>query len=839
MNKKDYINVVGLVFLGLSIILIILGFENIYGSKTDWISQHWAFAEYFRTEFYNTGNIFPNFAFNIGAGQNIYNFVYYGLLNPIVMISYLLPFIKMVDYIMVVSIISVFASTFLFYKWLRNNSFSSKTAMISSSLFLMSGPLIFHSHRHIMFVDYIPFLILGLIGIDKYFSSGKRWVYILSVFLMIMTSYYYSVGGILVFVIYGIYKYLKTNKKITLPLFIIDGIKFCIPIIIGVLMASLLLLPTIGVILNGRSGIQHTAFTWSLLFPKFDLNPLLYSSYSLGFTAITIIALLFIFFSKKKEKLFLGIVVSIFLFIPVLMYILNGTLYIRAKVLIPFLPIIGLLLANFIQKILDREINYKNLFIVLIIFNIILYLTGYSENIYYIDIIITSIIIIAHKLFKRDYIFYIPIIIIAFISCLTVNKTDELVSKDLYNQQFDSNNEQLIKQTINNDKDLYRFNNLTETLATVNKIYHSNYYQTSLYSSTYNNYYNQFFFDTFNNAVPYRNRIITPQTNNIMFQTLMGVKYILSDSNVPIGYDLVSKDNNVGIYKNNDVFPIVYATSNLMNYEEFAKLKYPYKIDALLSNAVVYNNSNKEIINPIDKVNLQYEATVGSNLEIEKYDEKYVIIAKETDYIYLDLKEEISNQILFIKFDILEAPSCKDGDISISINGVINKLTCKSWMYHNGNYRFEYSISSPLNIKQLEIKFTKGEFNIINLETFLMDYDYIKQAVTKIDAMTFDMKKTKGDKIVGNIEVSEDGYLVTTIPYDKGFNILLNGKNYDYGKVNDSFIGLPIKKGTYSIEIRYEAPLSKVGLYISTVGFIIFIIIIMVDKKKRGERYEI
>ena len=35
----------------------------------------------------------------------------------------------------------------------------NKITWIFSILFLLSGPLIFHSHRHVMFINYIPFLL--------------------------------------------------------------------------------------------------------------------------------------------------------------------------------------------------------------------------------------------------------------------------------------------------------------------------------------------------------------------------------------------------------------------------------------------------------------------------------------------------------------------------------------------------------------------------------------------------------------------------------------------------------------------------------------------------------
>ncbi len=42
--------------------------EKIFGSRVDWLSQHSVFPEYFRQHFYDTGNLFPKFAANVGGG---------------------------------------------------------------------------------------------------------------------------------------------------------------------------------------------------------------------------------------------------------------------------------------------------------------------------------------------------------------------------------------------------------------------------------------------------------------------------------------------------------------------------------------------------------------------------------------------------------------------------------------------------------------------------------------------------------------------------------------------------------------------------------------------------
>ena len=79
----------------------------LFGSNVDWVSQHIVYPDYFRKLFYKTGNLFPNFALSLGAGQNIYNFSYYGLFSPYILLSYLFPFVKMSIYLICLKLILI------------------------------------------------------------------------------------------------------------------------------------------------------------------------------------------------------------------------------------------------------------------------------------------------------------------------------------------------------------------------------------------------------------------------------------------------------------------------------------------------------------------------------------------------------------------------------------------------------------------------------------------------------------------------------------------------------------------------------------------------------------
>ena len=269
------------------------GRYGVFGANMDWISQHSVFPEYFRQQFYATGKIFPEFAPNLGGGQNIYHFAYYGLYSPLILPSYLLPFVKMSDYIMVISITGLTVSVLLFYYWLKSRKMDTGVAFIISLMFLLAGPMIGQYSGQIMFVDYMPFLCLALIGVDRYFEKEKSGLFTVSVFLMIMTSFYFSIGGMLVLVLYGLHRYFEQREgcRVTVRGFLVDGLCFVRPMILAVLMSSFFLVPTVLALAGGRSKGQNTSLT-TLFVPQITVERFAYSIYGIGLTTLVITVLI-------------------------------------------------------------------------------------------------------------------------------------------------------------------------------------------------------------------------------------------------------------------------------------------------------------------------------------------------------------------------------------------------------------------------------------------------------------------------------------------------------------------------------------------------------------------
>ena len=198
----------------------------------------------------------------------------------------------------------------------------------------------------------------------------------------------------------------------------------------------------------------------------------------------------------------------------------------------------------------------------------------------------------------------------------------------------------------------------------------------------------------------------------------------------------------------------------------------------------------------------------------------------------LKLQEDTKNKIIIINFDILKNASCSNGDLGIKINDVENILTCKGWKYPNHNYNFNYVIIGNKN-NILDIRFNKGEYNIDNIKVSSIDFNLLKIINNSIDPFIIDKTKNLRDQITGNILVTENGYFTLSIPYDRGFNIYIDGEKIDYFKINKYFIGFKINKGNHNIKIIYKAPLKTISIVITIIGIITFLILLILEKNKR------
>lgn len=839
MDKvKRYIPYLLLTGLTLFFCRIFVGRYGIFGAKVDWLSQHSVLPDYFRQQFYATGKLFPEFAANLGGGQNIYHFAYYGLYSPLILPSYLLPFVKMSDYIMAVSITGLTASVLLFYYWLKSRKTDAGTAFILSLMFLLAGPMIGQYSGQIMFVDYMPFLCLALIGVDRYFEQEKSGLFTVSVFLMIMTSFYFSIGGMLSLVLYGLHRYFEQREenRVTVRSFLRDGLCFVRSMILAVLMSGFFLVPTALALTGGRSKEQNTSFA-SFFIPQITVERFAYSIYGIGLTTLVITVLLTGLLYRKVYEKVLTYGCVIVLVIPVFAYLLNGGLYIRDKVFIPFLPLLCYLISIYLEKCRKRELSFIAGMIPYIITTIFVYMArnqfvskGIGESIWKVLLAESILFLICYVLYcalKRYHKETKEILMLALPSviCLAVTmntfyqmKPDRYVSRKLYRDVVEEQNRQAVKEALKDDDGYYRTEQMgsdDENAADLNRIWDVDQNITSIYSSAYNPDYQTFRQKTFGLEEPFRNGMMQSVSKNPVFQRMMGVRYIVSDSDVP-GYTLVKKCGTTGIYQNKDAAPVMYATDRVMTEEEYKKLTFPYNQTAFLEYAVVgehTESSDQNIMTAYEPVSLK----MANNRTTGGAEQK-------------TMQQEGQKQILFLRFRVDNAHPNKD--VAVWINGIRNKLSAKDHVYYNENKIFTYAVPLKDGEDNISVTFGKGKYRLRHVQAYLGSLPERSELLYQSEIQV-DKKQTEDNVIQGTIRVKKDGWFITSIPYDKHFKIYIDGKETEIQKVNTAFLGCKIESGNHELKIIYHAPGTTTGKILSLIGIAGFLLVLVGEKRKQ------
>ena len=707
--------------------------------------------------FRQTKQLLPDSFENLQGQTNAFSFSYYGLLRPDVWISYVFPNVPTSFFIISYATLLWSSTGVLCYYWLRNKGYKD-TICFFSSICCICANCFFQSHQQIMFVEIIPFLFLSLILIDK---NKRQWIS-LCICMALFHNYFYTPGMILILLLYD-YDQHKTIKNMI------------VPIVLGVGFGAVLWLPTGYLIINNHKSVVQTNL-FNLFVPNLTLKGLVYDSYGCGLTVISWMALFQgIQFEKTKKLSILLILMFIF---PIFSYILNGTLYARTKILVLCLPLVLMILAHWLQ---ERKLN-KGLLVLAGLF--------LCTKTMFLGLLVALVFIGYYFMDKKECLMMYALVPMIVFTGLNYNQCLDL---KLYNSMYSKDKQTLIQRNDLNQ----RTADLDQVGYSVNRIYDQKEMKASSYTSTSNTLYNTFVYDIIKSPIPQSNRTIITDSENYLYLSMMSVQNVLSKDSNLYGYKEVDKKGNYKLLKNKNVFPMVYVTNDTLSESKFDKLFYPYNLDTVYNRTIVNGETSNDYASKMKLV--------------KNLDQSIVIHNKKKTKKTIPIDFDATQKMVCIDFDVKNYTNKK---VSISINGMKNTLSKKHSVYPNGNKHFTYILSKK-TLKQFDVILSKGKYKISNIRVYTCDMGVFDRKVTKI-------KSLKTDSIFkGKVTTSKEGYLVTSYPYEKGYEIYIDGKKQNVEIVNKAFVGCKIKKGSHIITIQFHAPFKNIGLCISMLSIMI------------------
>ena len=910
--KENYIYIFSFI-VPIMLMVVIYALIGIYpaGDKTivnsDMYLQYVGFLGHIKDVLKGEANLFYSFSKSLG-GNTVGLFAYY-MSSPLNLIIGLFPKAYIADAIVVITLIKIGLSSLTFTIYLIQ-SFKKKdinVIMFSLCYCLMAYNINFQ--LNIMWLDGVVLLPLVMLGIDKLINENKYKLYVISLFIAIVSNYYIGYMICIFSGLYFIYKLILNNKVKLIKLGSFIGAS-----ILSVALSAFILIPTVLSLSSGKAKFRLFQELPKLMMSLDEVIAQLFiGNYSLGqimgnypniYCGVIITVLGILYFLNKnisrKERILSGIFMFVLLlsiFISTLVLIWHGFDYpvgfaYRFSFLISFL---GIVLAY------KEFISYENISKLKIAIIILLGVgcTGYIlygdyEGLSLWNILLTFLFFVVYIIliklanwsnFNKDekWNFSLSVYqwlckIVKFYRCTEGNV--RCVNKPIdYSKcgKVDNNRKKLrdvkkikLEQIINIlivtivfielSINAYSCLKLKSYVSRVRIYIYINEIQPIVdeLKENMNNFYRmeEVFANTYDDPMLLNYYGITHSSsandrNTRKFMANMGFKtssifekynrgsLISIDSLLGVKYQIASKksenfsDNN---YTENEYYKKVLEEGDYIVYENPIALPIAFMVNDNLKDVDTLDVNTFELNNRLLSSMVNTKKVINKSLNVKEIISENLISTinngevcyermdkqKASSITFIVEAEDNNPVYMFLKSNAYESGTVSSNQVRVSINGV-RKFTA----FDSRNYNVEYigAFNKGEDIR-IEINLNTNKLYLKELQIYSCDVDEFEEVYNNLKENIISDTDYRDGYVKGKISVTEDKTLIyTSIPYDEGWTVKIDGKKVEYVKILDGLIGVDVdteefSEGEHVIELKYKVPGLMVGIIISFLALV-------------------
>ena len=328
-----------------------------------------------------------------------------------------------------------------------------------------------------------------------------------------------------------------------------------------------------------------------------------------------------------------------------------------------------------------------------------------------------------------------------------------------------------------------------------------------------------------------------PQTP--VYNLMFALKYIVNNENPNVlsttYYATVARNDKFEAFKNKYNLPIAYcvnsdvanwATEEYIDNWKFETSEDPFQLQGEFFNLAT------GLGNPFERLNVSYitysniqpftEDITATSFYFRK--DNTDADASTTFYINTEKKGNV-----YFAFDVSGGNS-KDVIINSPL-GVITHSADQECVLDLGRYDANetISITIPYDESSGTVKFFAYT---LDDKTFKKGYEYLSDGQIITD--TFE-----DNYISGTVVTMYDGILYTSIPYDKGWTVTIDGNKIPEEKIykiGQAMLGVEIERGAHIVEFKYKAPGLSLGIAVSLLTAFILLFIIFFKKLRRNNK---
>lgn len=317
---------------------------------------------------------------------------------------------------------------------------------------------------------------------------------------------------------------------------------------------------------------------------------------------------------------------------------------------------------------------------------------------------------------------------------------------------------------------------------------------------------------------------------NPVNDSLLGLKYIISDKDLTEYYEIAYQEGGYTAYYNPYYLSIGFGVSELIDNFNMLPDKSNNEID-------LYSN-------PMDRLNALITAMLGEEETVQIFvplemTEEGNVKNGTTGYIAGHHKYSPSGQSscsVSYTFENPEGqelffylPSDYQREVNLKVNGV-----SKGTFFGDRTYRIisfgqqkAGSISLSVELKA-DVLYVKDGIDMV----YYLDRAVFEDAMARLAEKQLILDEGCTDThLTGTFKATEEQTVLLTIPYDKGWHVFVDGKEVEISEALDSLISFKVSEGEHRIEFKYMPSAFSLGLIVSIISTVIFVLIIIFEKQ--------
>ena len=336
--------------------------------------------------------------------------------------------------------------------------------------------------------------------------------------------------------------------------------------------------------------------------------------------------------------------------------------------------------------------------------------------------------------------------------------------------------------------------------------------------------------------------------------SLLGVKYILSEKDVSESRADYNENRTLDAMMS-EFCPVYTEEGGYVAYLNPFALSIAYTVSSDIKNFSLFTfdeEGEEEMLaaSPMERLNALTSALIGSSspvfYPIETADPTYDNCRKSYGSTYTKYSEIDSSKPATISFHatapadayvFFYAPSDHPRDTKLTVNGTNfgDFMTSDSNRIKAiGKFSEGDDITVSLTLKETAFYLTNDEYVL-----YFFDAAQFEAVIDTLSQEQFIIEEYTETCLSGTISTSDGNETVlTTIPYDEGWEVLVDGQPVEIFKATNALIAFDIDQaGEHTLVLRYAPKIIYLGVGISLVSLVLFGAVVTVDiRAKRKQK---